>query len=87
MLIIRLIHAFFSIISLLFGYRLARQRRQKRDILSIFFLSFAWIIPFISVRTYAFNLAMPFIIMAVWLARISLKKYYFTSFLGGLAEA
>ncbi len=86
MLIIRLIHAFFSIISLLFGYRLARAAGDKRGTyLAFSFLSFAWIIPFISVRTYAFNLAMPFIIMAVWLARISLKKYYFTSFLGGLA--
>ena len=86
MLIIRIIHAIFSIITVLFGYSLAKASGNKRGAyLAFALLAFAWIIPFISVRNYAFNLAMPFIVMAVWLARVSLQKYYYLSFLGGLA--
>lgn len=87
-LILRFIHALFNIISLIIGYRLARLAGSEKGArLSFALLALSWLMPFISVRTYSFNLALPFLLGAVWLARHSLLVARRTSFLAGWVAA
>lgn len=85
MMLIRFVHAFFSLITVLTGYQLARAAgSQKGAMLAFWLLAFAWILPFMSVRTYAFNLAVPFVVAGVWLARLSYRGSAWLSALAGL---
>lgn len=87
-LILRFIHALFNIISLVIGYRLALLAGNERGArLSFSLLALSWLMPFLSVRTYSFNLALPFLLGAVWLARYSLLSARRASFLAGWVAA
>ncbi|MGC8865159.1 MAG: hypothetical protein ACP5O2_05490 [Bacteroidales bacterium] len=87
-LILRFIHALLNIVSLVIGYRLARLAGSEKGArLSFALLGLSWLMPFISVRTYSFNLALPFLLGAVWLARHSLLAARRTSFLAGWVAA
>lgn len=85
MMVVRFIHVFFSFITLLAGYRLARAAGSaKGAMLAFWLLAFAWILPFISVRTHAFNLAIPFVVAGVWMARLSYRASVWLSALAGI---
>lgn len=83
--LLRLIHALFNIMSLIIGYRLALLAGSVRGArLSFALMALSWLMPFLSVRTFSFNLALPFLLAAVWVARYSLFSLRRTSLLAGM---
>ncbi|MEJ5303949.1 MAG: hypothetical protein WHT22_11080 [Bacteroidales bacterium] len=86
--ILRLIHASFNVFSLVIGYRLALLAGGVRGArLSFALLALSWLMPFISVRTFSFNLALPFLLGAVWIARYSLFSMKRASFIAGFVAS
>lgn len=86
--ILRLIHASFNIFSLVMGYRLALLAGGIRGArLSFALLALSWLMPFLSVRTFSFNLALPFLLGAVWIARYSLLSMKGASFIAGFVAS
>jgi hypothetical protein len=68
MLIVRLLHALFSMLSVWFGYRIARKMSTENTALSVaLILAAAWFMPVFSVRNLVEVVASPFLMWAVWL--------------------
>ncbi len=92
MLIIRFINASFSMIVVIYGYKIVLKLSNKKTAsLSGLLLALFWIIPFLSVRTLIEFLCIPFMVYGTWLF-ISLqerknpyKKLLITGFILGMA--
>lgn len=88
MTIIRLLHAFYSLTIISYGYKIAEYYSGKKTALyTAGFLSLFWFMPFLSVRNLAEFVCIPPLLMATWLL-IKEKKihhFFFAGILLGIA--
>jgi 4-amino-4-deoxy-L-arabinose transferase-like glycosyltransferase len=90
MLVIRLLHALFSMLTVWFAYKITRKISSEKNALSVaLILAAAWFMPCFSVRNLVEVVATPLLIWSVWiLTKNDQKKnlpYLFAGLLLGLA--
>ncbi len=67
MLIVRLIHAAFSLITVYYGYRIARKLSDERTArLTGLLLAVYWFMPWLSVRNLVEVVCIPFLVLGTW---------------------
>ncbi len=90
MLIIRLLHALFSMLTVWFGYKITRKISSEKNALTVaLILSAAWFMPVFSVRNLVEVVASPLLIWALWILikndKIKISAFIFAGLLLGLA--
>jgi hypothetical protein len=88
MTIVRLLHAFFSMIIVTYGYKIAEHYSNKKIALyAATFLSLYWFMPFLSVRNLAEFVCVPPLFIATWLLikEKNIKNYLFAGIWIGIA--
>lgn len=86
MLINRLIHAFFSLIVVIYGYRITEKLSNNENAKTVgWLLALLWVVPFVSVHNLVEFAAVPFLMIAVWLIVKDQPKYLIAGLYLGLA--
>ncbi|NVN95755.1 MAG: glycosyltransferase family 39 protein [Bacteroidetes bacterium] len=92
MFVIRLIHAFWSLLVVYFGYKIVEKSVHKKLAIQVgLLLSLYWFFPWISVRNLAEVFSIPFLMWAIWLIYKKqefnefAKEFFWAGFLFGLA--
>lgn len=93
MFFIRLILGLFSLLTVLFGYKMTQKISGERDAKMVgLLLGLFWFMPFLSIRNLVESVAIPVLFAGIWLlyktsADGGSKKYNFNVFLAGLITA
>lgn len=75
MLIVRLLHSLFSMITIIYGFKITEKISNKNTAIWVALaLSFYWFIPFLSVRNLVEIVCIPFLMVGVWITIIELEK-------------
>ncbi len=83
MLVIRLLHAAWSLLIITYGYKIAERFSNKKTAIYVAgFLSLFWFMPFLSVRNLVEFVCVPPLLIATWL--LIKEKNYRTYFIAGI---
>ena len=92
MLLVRVIHALFSLLTVYFAYRITEKISGKKEAFTAALLTaFFWFMPFLSVRNLVEIVCIPFLMYGAWLiisandARKPLWRYFAAGLVMGLA--
>ena len=68
MLLIRLLHAFFSLLIVYYGYKITEKLSNKKTAIQVgLLLAVLWFMPFLSVRNLVEVVCIPFLMMGFWI--------------------
>jgi len=85
MFFVRLIHAFFSLIVVIYGYKVTLQISDKKTArITGLLLALLWFMPFLSVRNMVEVVCIPFLLYGTWLVIKSQKKPLMNALLSGI---
>jgi hypothetical protein len=85
MLLIRLIHAFFSLIVVIYGYKITMRLSDKQTArITGLLLALLWFMPFLSVRNLVEVVCIPFLVYGTWLFIKIQKKPFTNALLSGI---
>lgn len=88
MTIVRLLHAMYSMVLVVYGYKIAEKLANKKAATyAALFLSLFWFMPFLSVRNLAEFICIPPLFLATWylIKEKNLKNYFLAGIMIGLA--
>jgi hypothetical protein len=85
MYLVRLVHAFFSLIVVIYGYKITLQLSDKKTArMTGILLALLWFMPFLSVRNLVEVVCIPFMVYGTWLVIKSNQKPLLNALLSGL---
>lgn len=85
MVYVRLIHSLFSLIVVIYGYKISLQLSDKKTArITGILLALYWFMPFLSVRNMVEVVCIPFLIYGTWLIIKSQKNHLINALLSGI---
>jgi hypothetical protein len=89
MMLVRLIHAFYSLLHIKYGYKITKHYSNAKVAWYVgLFMALYWFMPFLCVRNLAEFVCVPPILIAIWLLikpNKTFKNYFFVGLLFGIA--
>ncbi len=75
MTIVRILHAFWSMIIVVYGYKLTKELSDEKSAKLVgWILAIFWIFPFLSVRNLVEFVSVPFLMIGVWMVVAGMRK-------------